>query len=89
MFSSKDSQSERTSWIIPALQANIGFEYRTYESGFWYLGFSYHQPFTNLTEAVVGFGEIQSSNDFTFFDVSGTYLTIDLKYFFHEPATRR
>jgi hypothetical protein len=81
--------SERTSWIIPALQANIGFEYRTYESGFWYLGFSYHQPFTNLTEAGVGFGEIQSPKEITFFDVSGTYLTIDLKYFFHEPASRR
>lgn len=83
--------SQRESWIVPSLLANVGFEYRTYESGYWYLGFSLHRPFMNLTEAGVGFTErdyTRQVKESAFFGISGNYLTIDLRYFFHEPPER-
>ena len=85
--------SDRTSWIIPALQANVGFEYRTRENGFWYLGFSFHQPFQNITTAGVLYkdfdGQTTTVKELTFFDIQGNYLTLDLRYFFNEPAKRQ
>lgn len=80
--------SARSYWVMPALQANVGFEYRTYESGFLYLGFSFHRPFSNITEAGVLYKEGQNVKETVFFDVLGNYLTLDLRYFFHEPAQR-
>lgn len=80
--------SQRESWIIPSLLANVGFEYRTYKSGYWYLGVSLHRPFMNLTEAGVGYTErdyTRQVKESAFFGISGNYLTIDLRYFFHEP----
>jgi len=77
--------SQRKSWIVPALLANIGYEYRTYDKGYFYIGFSYHRPFTELTTAGVEFRENDIGQERTFFDISGNYLTIDLRYFFHEP----
>jgi len=83
--------SARSYWVIPALQANVGFEYRTRESGFWYVGFSYHQPFDNLTTAIVAYNDeaTQLEKEITTFDIQGNYLTLDLRYFFNEPAKRR
>ena len=83
--------SARSYWVVPALQANVGFEYRTYESGFLYLGFSYHQPFSNITTAGVLYKDNinEPPKETAFFDIQGNYLTIDLRYFFHEPAKRQ
>jgi len=83
--------SARSYWVVPALQANVGFEYRTRESGFLYLGFSFHQPFTNITEAGVLYRDTDNfiEKERTFFDIQGNYLTLDLRYFFHEPAKRQ
>jgi len=81
--------SSRSYWVVPALQANVGFEYRTYESGFLYFGFSYHQPFNNITTAGVLYKQDQIVKEVAFFDISGNYLTIDLRYFFHEKAEKR
>jgi hypothetical protein len=83
--------SSRTYWVMPALQANIGFEYRTRESGFYYVGFSFHQPFQNITTAAVLYKDPNSREvkEITAFDITGNYLTLDLRYFFHEPAKRQ
>lgn len=76
--------SERKSWIVPSLLANIGTEYRTYDKGYFYFGFSYHRPFANITRAGVGYVENRLEKETAFFDITGNYLTIDLRYFFHE-----
>lgn len=81
--------SARRSWIMPALQANVGFEYRTYESGYWYLGFSFHRPFNTITVAGVLYKEDQLVKESAFFDIRGNYLTLDLRYFFYEPPNYR
>lgn len=81
--------SQRKSWFIPALLVNLGFEYRTYDQGYYYFGFSLQQPFSYLTTAGVEFRENNLGKERTFFEVSGNILTIDLRYFFHEPPENK
>lgn len=86
--------SARKSWIVPSLLANIGFEYRTQQKGFYYLGFSYHRPFSKITTAGVRYKTVDDfgfsiEKERAFFDVLGNYLTIDLRYFFHEDPERK
>lgn len=80
--------SRKKSWIIPALLANVGFEYRTRKSGYFYLGASFHRPFMDITQAVVLY-EYNGRSEIVGMDVNGNYLTVDLRYFFHERAERR
>lgn len=63
--------------------ANVGFEYRTKSSGYFYLGASYHQPFKDIGSTQVEYRE-NNIIGFTEVPLAGTYLTIDLRYFFHE-----
>lgn len=81
--------SERQSWVLPALLANFGFEYRTYDKGFFYLGFSYHRPFSKITTARAAYQEDRVNLEETSFDILGNYLTIDFRYFFNEPPDYR
>lgn len=81
--------SARRSWVVPSLLANVGFEYRTIDKGFWYLGFSYHRPFTEITNAGVRYMENNFEKERAFFEISGNYLTLDLRYFFHEDPERK
>ncbi|MEQ8910636.1 MAG: outer membrane beta-barrel protein [Vicingaceae bacterium] len=79
--------SQRKSWVQPSLLANVGFEYRTYDKGYWYLGLSFHRPFSNITTAGVAFVTDDLNRlekEAAFFDIRGNYLTLDLRYFFHE-----
>ena len=81
--------SARKSWVLPSLLANIGFEYRTYEKGYFYLGFSYNRPFSEITTAGVLYKIDNAEQARTFFDVNGSYLTLDLRYFFNEPPDNK
>lgn len=77
----------RQNWIQPALLANYGFEWRTQQSGLFYLGASFHRPFSDiaLTRANITIDNVPSS---LFYSLSGAYLTVDLKYFFPENTSR-
>lgn len=80
----------RTNWLQPSLLANIGWEYRTEQSGFWYLGASLHRPFKNImTEFVTYKGESGLRREETTFNLTGNYLTIDIRYFFHEEKEKK
>lgn len=80
----------RRNWAQLGVVGNIGVEYRTERSGYFYLGATYHRPFNDMAQA-----------DVTWFDrnfrpyrmtqlLDGSYLTVDLRYFFHEdPAKAR
>ena len=86
--------SFRKRWVVPSLLANIGFEYRTQQKGFYYFGFSYHRPFSNITDALVAYQTpdefgITRERERSTFEILGNYLTIDLRYFFHEDPERR
>ncbi len=78
----------RKNWVQLGLVANIGVEYRTYKSGWFYLGATFHRPFGDMAQA-----------EFTWYDrfnfgttmtagIPGSYLTADLRYFFHNDPNK-
>lgn len=75
--------SRRTSFIIPALLANIGWEYRTDKSGFFYIGASYHKPFSKIMSTKIRYDDNNKIVEFET-KLTGSYLTIDFRYFFPE-----
>lgn len=78
----------RRNWIQTSLLANIGFEYRTRKSGYFYLGASFHRPFRSI--AFTGIDYIGNSKKHFFpTELSGNYLTLDIRYFFHEDPENK
>ena len=78
----------RRSWVQVSLIANVGWEYRSRESGYFYVGFSFHRPFSPLMQSIVTY-EAFNRNQEMRFDLSGNYLTLDLRYFFHEEKEKK
>jgi hypothetical protein len=71
----------------PALNANIGWEYRTEKSGNLYLGISYHRPFSFIYLSKTHYD--YNGKDITMFnELLGNFLTLDFRYFFHEEEKR-
>jgi hypothetical protein len=67
--------------------ATLGFEWRT-KSQIVYLGGIYHRPFNDI-ELVMPKVELILIQRRVIYPVSGNYLTIDLRYFFHEDPERQ
>lgn len=63
------------------LNANIGFEFRTEKSGFFYLGGSARVPFAPLFE-FAAFYDYDANSTLLSGPVDGSFLTLDFKYFF-------
>jgi len=66
-----------------ALETNLGFEYRTKKFGYFYLGASYHLPFAPITTFAMSY-EYPPGNVVSIANVRGSYMTIDIRYFFNE-----
>jgi len=79
-----DSQN----WIQLALEANYGFEYRSKESGWFYVGASYHRPFQRMAVSQVEATWL-TGTDRSLIELSGSYFTVDVRYFFHEDPERK
>ena len=75
-------------WANLGLLANIGFEYRTEESGYFYIGASYHRPFTPIYDTQFNYIYDQTL-DAGSIPLMGNYLTLDLRYFFHEEPQEK
>lgn len=75
-------------WLRASLIANIGWEYRTEESGYFYIGGSYHRPFSYMAKEIVWYNG-NDRNERVVFDLFGNYVTIDLRYFFHEDPEKK
>ncbi len=73
----------------PSLIANIGFEHRSAKSGFFYLGASLNRPFVPIYDVVADYIQNNDVVNTVNTTLSGTYLTIDFKYFFHEDPEKR
>jgi hypothetical protein len=67
--------------------ANFGFEYRTDKHGIFYLGGSARVPFSPLFDLVASY-EWQGITNRTFGEMDGSFLSIDLKYFFPNIRNR-
>jgi len=79
----------RRNWAQLGVLGNMGVEYRTERSGTIYLGATYHRPFNDMSVAdLTYYGP-------TFFPyvmrtvLDGSYLTLDLRYYFHEDPEHR
>jgi len=75
----------RYSWIVPSVKVAIGFEARTNNAGYFYLGGQFHRPLIPIFEGLVqkqdqAGSSLWGSNSVSA-DVSGTYFSIDFKYF--------
>ena len=68
--------------------ANIGWEYRTEKSGYIYLGASYHRPFSYIYVSRVNY-ERNGKDETISTTLLGNYLTVDLRYFFHEDPKKK
>tara|TARA_Y100001933_G_C18749283_1_gene459217 strand:- start:192 stop:707 length:516 start_codon:yes stop_codon:yes gene_type:complete len=73
--------------IQMAMLANIGAEYRTEKYGIFYIGASLHRPWDEIGRIYPeydNFNESAPSLDAHYLEVLGNFVTIDLRYFFHE-----
>jgi hypothetical protein len=78
----------RNRWVQFSVLANYGFEYRSKESGYFYLGATFHRPFSDIALTAARF-ELNSYPTRVEFPISGSYLTVDLRYFFAEDPERK
>jgi hypothetical protein len=78
----------RQRWLQASVLANLGFEWRTQKSGYFYFGASYHRPFQSIGYVYAEM-QIDTNPATAVFAINGNYLTIDLRYFFHEDPERR
>ncbi len=77
--------STRHSIFQASVLANLGYEYRTEKSGYFYLGASYHLPFTYFYTCSVDY---LPKSEITHIKLGGNYLTLDFRYYFHEDPLK-
>ena len=82
-----ESITLRGAWAKVALEAHVGLEMRTRKSGYFYLGGTYHNPFSPVARSLVSYTDGTERRTLDF-DLNGGYLTLDLKYYFYEPPVR-
>ncbi len=80
-------RTQRHHWLSQNLIANLGFEYRTESSGYLYIGASYLQPFTYMATTQIRYFNTTPINRLSD-NLRGNYLTLDLRYFFHEDPNK-
>jgi hypothetical protein len=81
----------RSNWAQAAALGNVGVEWRTDKAGTFYLGATYHRPFNAMSVAELtwtDFGPVVR-NYRVRTALSGTYLTLDLRYYFHEDPDKQ
>jgi hypothetical protein len=71
----------RKYWVLPALQAAIGYERRTKSSGYFYFGGSYHRMLTTMAYTKIEFAN-QAKMQSIILPLTGHYFALDFKYFF-------
>jgi hypothetical protein len=79
----------RPSGINPSLIANVGAEYRSEKSGYFYVGCSLNRPFSPIYKSVIDYVINNQVVHNAFADLRGAYLTVDFRYFFHEDPARK
>ena len=69
-----------------ALLANIGVDYRTENTGRYYIGTSLHMPSAEIARIYPEYNDFnnQKFEEKFFLDMPGNFITIDFRYFFKE-----
>jgi hypothetical protein len=78
----------RKSWMQGSLLANVGFEFRTKEKGAFYIGASLNRPFSNITRTKIVYDRDLQERFEVDTELNGNYLTLDIRYFFHEELRK-
>ncbi|TAH41300.1 MAG: hypothetical protein EYC69_08415 [Bacteroidetes bacterium] len=71
-----------------AVIANLGWEWRTEKSGYIYIGASYHRPFNFIYLSRTQYYATDPDAGASI-ELLGNYLTLDLRYFFHEDPEKK
>jgi len=71
-----------------AIIANLGWELRTTQSGYFYLGASLHRPFDYEFTTEVHYHK-PPKDLIVYQPLSGSYLTLDVRYFFPENPKKK
>jgi hypothetical protein len=79
----------RSMLFNPSLLANIGFEFRTYESGYFYIGASLNRPFSEIYQFKFNYLNQGILQNAAYGNLNGAYLALDFKYFFHEDPEKK
>lgn len=79
----------RKNIFIPSLLANLGFEYRTEDSGYFYIGASLNRPFQPIFGFSIDYLQDDVVLNSAISDLNGTYLSVDFKYFFKEDPEKK
>ncbi|MEZ4805895.1 MAG: hypothetical protein R2815_00280 [Flavobacteriales bacterium] len=79
----------RQNWAQIGILGNMGVEYRTEKSGTLYLGATFHRPFNDMATVDMTYVDEQTLFPYRMRTVlDGSYLTADLRYYFHEDPDR-
>ncbi len=78
----------RNNWLLAGVVGNVGVEYRTEKAGYFYLGATYHRPFNDMATADLTWYDARYLPTVMRTTLDGSYLTVDLRYFFHEDPDR-
>lgn len=78
----------RGQWLKFALEASLGAEYRTKNLGYFYLGGTFHSPFGEVARSRIQYEPTTGQLDNFNFGLNSGYLTVDLRYFFHEEPNK-
>jgi hypothetical protein len=73
----------------PSLLANLGVEYRTPKSGYFYFGTTLNRPFKEIYSFSIDYVKNNAVVNKVNGILSGAYLTFDIKYFFHEDPEKK
>lgn len=77
---------QRKYWVLPGLNAETGWEYRTEKSGIFYVGGSYHRMLVRLADTRIAYTRGPINEDITT-KLSGHYFALDFRYFFPTQRT--
>ena len=81
-------EGARLNRLQGALLTNIGFEYRTRKSGYFYFGGTFNLPFAPIYTFAMSY-EYPPNQKLAIDNIRGSYLTLDLRYYFHEKPTEK
>jgi hypothetical protein len=80
----------KRSWANFAVLGNIGVEFRTEKEGYFYLGGTIHQPFSELMSTQVNY--FRGGDPPAYFDngtLGGAYFSIDFRFFFPPQVSKK
>lgn len=79
----------KQSWLRMAVLGNVGLEYRSEKSGYFYTGITLHQPFNDILMSQVNY--YRNNEGQAYFQnrsIDGVYFSIDFRYFIpHKKKT--